>query len=261
MIAPSRDDIIAIETAYSRFNSARSLRLADGAHRIIDLGRARLLLDPARPADSDYNRVIGLPPDGVEPISRAVIELDAIGAAGRFELDPEAVSPANSDALIAAGFRPTASIVWLAADVAAPPALEPGVAVRRWGPERADDFLDLLERESSPISPEVRARRRAYYCTDTFRCFVAFAGEAVAGLATSWVHGDAALFGNAQTFSGYRRRGVQTALFRARMADAAELGLSWVTTDTAPATSSQRNAQRAGFAIHTVRTVWSRVTV
>lgn len=51
----------------------------------------------------------------------------------------------------------------------------------------------------------------------------------------------------AATAPAHRRRGVQTALLSARLADAAAAGCDVAVITTQPASTSQENAQRRGF--------------
>jgi GNAT superfamily N-acetyltransferase len=60
----------------------------------------------------------------------------------------------------------------------------------------------------------------------------------------------------AGTLSEYRGRGLQTALLRARMAAAAQVGCEYAVIVTQGGTISQRNAERLGF-----RVAYSKVTV
>jgi len=53
----------------------------------------------------------------------------------------------------------------------------------------------------------------------------------------------------ASTLPPHRRRGVQSALLRARLIDAAEQGCDLAIVTTEPASKSQQNVQRAGFAL------------
>jgi ribosomal protein S18 acetylase RimI-like enzyme len=53
----------------------------------------------------------------------------------------------------------------------------------------------------------------------------------------------------ASTLPSHRRRGVQSALLRARLIDAAEQGCDLAIVTTEPASKSQHNVQRAGFAL------------
>jgi GNAT superfamily N-acetyltransferase len=58
----------------------------------------------------------------------------------------------------------------------------------------------------------------------------------------------------AATLPAFRGRGVQTALFLARLDHAIKAGADVATTSTRPGTTSQRNAERLGF-----RLVWNRL--
>jgi GNAT superfamily N-acetyltransferase len=60
----------------------------------------------------------------------------------------------------------------------------------------------------------------------------------------------------AGTLAEFRRRGLQTALLRARMAPAAQAGCEYAVVVTQGGTTSQRNAERLGF-----RVAYSKVTV
>lgn len=60
----------------------------------------------------------------------------------------------------------------------------------------------------------------------------------------------------AGTLTGYRGRGLQTALLQARMAAASEAGCEYAVVVTNGGTTSQRNAERLGF-----RVAYSKVTV
>ena len=54
----------------------------------------------------------------------------------------------------------------------------------------------------------------------------------------------------------HRRRGVQTALLAARLADAADAGCDIAVVTTAPGSKSQQNVQRQGF--HLLYTLHAR---
>jgi GNAT superfamily N-acetyltransferase len=86
------------------------------------------------------------------------------------------------------------------------------------------------------------------------QCFFALLDGAVAGAGAVAAQDGVAEFYGASTLPGFRNRGVQTALIAERMAWAAGRGCEIATTTTAPATSSQRNFERAGFHIAYSRT-------
>ena len=59
----------------------------------------------------------------------------------------------------------------------------------------------------------------------------------------------------AATAPAHRRRGVQTALLSARLAVAAAAGCDLAVVTTQPASKSQQNAQRRGFALLYTRAI------
>jgi GNAT superfamily N-acetyltransferase len=70
---------------------------------------------------------------------------------------------------------------------------------------------------------------------------------ALVGGAAMRVDGAIAQFCGAATMPPFRRRGVQTALLRWRLAHAQTLGCSLAVVATQPASKSQQNVQREGF--------------
>ncbi|MET8998173.1 GNAT family N-acetyltransferase [Amycolatopsis sp. NPDC004169] len=68
-----------------------------------------------------------------------------------------------------------------------------------------------------------------------------------AGGASFRVTDGIAQFSGAATLPAHRRRGVQTALLRARLAAAAEAGCDLAVVTTQPGSKSQQNVQRQGF--------------
>jgi GNAT superfamily N-acetyltransferase len=71
-------------------------------------------------------------------------------------------------------------------------------------------------------------------------------GVIVGGASFRLAEGIAQLTG-AATAPAHRRRGVQTALLSARLADAAAAGCGIAVVTTQPASKSQQNVQRRGF--------------
>ena len=69
--------------------------------------------------------------------------------------------------------------------------------------------------------------------------------------------GIVALFGTA-TLPGFRRRGVQTALIRQRLWEAAQSGCEYAVVSTMPGSGSQRNMERRGFRVAYTKRVMVR---
>jgi GNAT superfamily N-acetyltransferase len=62
----------------------------------------------------------------------------------------------------------------------------------------------------------------------------------------------------AATLPAFRRRGVQSALLHARLAQARQAGCDLAVVTTQPGSKSQENVQRAGFELLYVRAVLVR---
>ena len=79
------------------------------------------------------------------------------------------------------------------------------------------------------------------------RRYVALRDGVLAGGASVRMAQGVAQLTGAATVSAHRRRGVQTALLSARLADAAAAGCDIAVITTQPGSKSQQNAQRRGF--------------
>ena len=135
------------------------------------------------------------------------------------------------------------------------------MTVERLTPDRGDEFLDLIERSGAKFSEGVRERKRDYYCTDTFRCYVCFTEEGEpAAMATMYVSEEngSGFFANACTFPEFRCRGFHSALLAARLNEVVELGLRCAFTDVEPGTQSHQNCERHGFRLLTTNAIWTR---
>jgi len=90
------------------------------------------------------------------------------------------------------------------------------------------------------------------------QCFLGLVdGEVAGGGALLWHQGVATLLG-ASTLPRFRGRGLQSALLQARLAFATSAGCDLATTNTAPGSTSQRNAERQGFRVAYTRTLLAR---
>ena len=77
----------------------------------------------------------------------------------------------------------------------------------------------------------------------------------IAGGASLRLADGIAQFAGAATAPAHRRRGIQTALLTARLADATAAGCDVAVITTQPASKSQQNAQRQGFDLLYTRAV------
>ncbi len=88
--------------------------------------------------------------------------------------------------------------------------------------------------------------------------YVARRDGVVAGGAGLRITGAIAQLTGAATAPAHRRRGVQTALLEARLADAARAGCEIAVVTTQPGSKSQQNVQRRGFDLLYARAVLVR---
>jgi ribosomal protein S18 acetylase RimI-like enzyme len=103
--------------------------------------------------------------------------------------------------------------------------------------------------DAIPPSAEIRRWFDITMSAEGFRGYVARVDGVMAGGGSMRLDGDIAQFSGAGTLPRFRRRGVQTALLRARLMDAAAAGCTIGVVVTQPGSKSQQNVQREGFAL------------
>jgi ribosomal protein S18 acetylase RimI-like enzyme len=103
--------------------------------------------------------------------------------------------------------------------------------------------------DATPPSAELRRWFDITMSAEGFRGYVVRVDGAIAGAGSLRVDGDVAQFSGAGTLPRFRRRGVQTALLRARLMDAAAAGCTIAVVVVQPGSKSQQNAQREGFVL------------
>ena len=212
--------------------------------------------------DSPFNKVAalgfaGVPTsDELASVERAFHELDS---PVQVELSNLA-DPAISDLLSARGYRLTGyeNVLGLALDGLSAPEPPPGIEVRRGRDDESEATLDLLieavltpDTEGVPSAEDfprdvLRNAFRDMDATGTRR-YLALIDGVPAGTGAMRIADGTAYFAGSATSVQYRRRGVQTALIAARLADAIAAGCDIATVTTSPGTKSQQNVQRRGF--------------
>ena len=93
------------------------------------------------------------------------------------------------------------------------------------------------------------------FAAASFERYVARRGDAIAGGATLRVQDRVAQLAGAATLPEHRRKGVQTALLRYRLREAARRGCDIAVVTTQPGSKSTENVQRFGFAVLYVRAI------
>jgi GNAT superfamily N-acetyltransferase len=182
------------------------------------------------------------------------------GAHVHHEVSPFAGVPAL-DLLCARDYRPIELSSVLCRSVV-PVALDPGagIHVRVTGPEDVDVWADVSARGWSYEHPELSDFLRQLGLITAARAYAAAFLAEIDGMPGAagalCLHEGVALFGGSATVPELRRRGLQSALLRARLRYAYEHGCDLAMMVAAPGSNSQRNAERAGFQIVYTRTKW-----
>jgi GNAT superfamily N-acetyltransferase len=189
---------------------------------------------------------------------------DARGADVHHEVSPLA-DPAHLALLADRGYRPVEQSTVLHQPLPAPPPARPpraGAPAAR--PIRPDERARWAELSAGgwAESPEAAAFMRDFGAVtaraEGMVCFVAEIDGTPVGAGAVALHGGVAVLAGASTLPAWRGRGAQGALLAARLAYAAERGCALAMMTAAPGSTSQTNAERAGFRIAYTRTKWAR---
>jgi GNAT superfamily N-acetyltransferase len=222
---------------------------------------------------SPYNKVAGLGFAGL-PGSAALDDIEkaflARGAPVQVEL-AHLADPAISALLAGRGYQLESFENVLGRDLSGGPGpvMPPGVEVRRSGEDEAEAWLDVVAEgsvhpdsqgvpwhEEFPREVIIGAERDGLAAGEVR--YAGLLGGILAGGATMRIAEGVAQLTGAATAPAHRRRGVQTALLAARLADAAAAGCDVAVIVTRPGSKSQQNAQRQGFDLLYTRAVLVR---
>jgi GNAT superfamily N-acetyltransferase len=140
------------------------------------------------------------------------------------------------------------------------PAAPVGCEIRRSQPQEAEELSSIVERAFFPEGAPAayRGLLAPIYKMEGGVAFKASIGGKIVACAAGLTIREHRVFAmcGAGTLEGFRGRGLQTALLRARMVAAAEAGCEYAVVVTRGGTTSQRNCERLGF-----RVAYSKVTV
>src|SRR6266545_4981417 len=211
---------------------------------------------------SPFNKVAGLGFGGV-PSAADLDEIErafaACGAPVQIEL-AHLAAPAIAATLTERGYRLESfeNVLGCALTGEQERITPPGIEVRRSGDDELQPWLDVVadgvahpDTQGLPSHEEFSRRTLERAERDLVAAgvqrYLAHRDGVIAGGA-SWRSADGvAQLTGAATAPAHRRRGVQTALLSARLADAAAAGCDIAVVTTQPASKSQQNAQRRGF--------------
>ena len=219
-------------------------------------------------AGSPFNKVAGLGFAGI-PGAAALDEIEvafaARGAPVQVEL-AHLADPAIGALLTGRGYRLASfeNVLGLALTGEPGRVAPAGVEVRQIGADEFGSWLDVVaEGFAHPDTSGVPAHEefpreviaRAERDDTGMTRYVALLDGVIAGGARLRTAEGIAQLTGAATAPAHRRRGVQTALLSARLADAAAAGCDIAVVTTQPGSKSQRNVQRQGFDLLYTRAV------
>jgi ribosomal protein S18 acetylase RimI-like enzyme len=221
--------------------------------------------------DSPFNKVAGLGFGGV-PSPAALGEIERAFAARGAPVQIELANlgdPAIGALLTGRGYRLVSfeNVLGLALTGEPERVTSPGIEVRTSGDDELETWLEVLvdadlhpdtqgvpSREEFPREVLARAERDLVTAAGVVR-YAAWRDGVIAGGASFRIAEGIAQFTGAATAPAHRRRGIQTALLSARLADAAAAGCDIAVVTTQPGSKSQQNAQRRGFDLLYTRAV------
>jgi hypothetical protein len=254
----------AIDRAEARLCAAiaaQGRKGAEGEHTLVaPVGGGTAIFAAA---GSPINKLIGAGYDGAEdPADLDAIEAHFARHASRLQAEVSTLAdPDFHRRLCARGYAPSGFENVLGHPMsplqAAPDGIDVTLAAADEIPLVADTLADAFATpdvggvggDATPPRDELRRWVITTLRIEGYRAYLARVNGAIAGGAMLRVDGTIAQFSGAGTLPGFRRRGVQTALYRARLADAARRGCTVGVVVTQPASKSQQNAQREGFSL------------
>jgi len=214
--------------------------------------------------DSPTNKMIGLGFDGPvadEELAGVETQFAARGARLQAEVstlaEPALHRQLSARGYLASGFENVLGHP-LSAGVQSLPA---GVVVEPATPASLTALVEIMVEgfahpdeggvggEAIPPPETIRRWFQVTTAVPGFRGYFARINSEIAGGAMLRIDDGVAQFSGAATLSAFRRRGVQTALLRARLTEAERAGCRVGAVVTQPASRSQQNAQREGFAL------------
>ncbi|GAB3886147.1 GNAT family N-acetyltransferase [Kibdelosporangium lantanae] len=251
-------------------SEASRARRGDTTGFVIPLaGGAASYAEPGSP----LNKVVGLGFAGVpemDGIERAYAEYDA---PVQVEL-PHIGDPEIAAALTGAGYRLVSfeNVLGLALGAEYPLVAPEGVTVRFARDDEESVWVDVVtdafaqpdtqgvpSHEEFPRDVIANAMRDLTRAAGVRRYVALHDGVIAGGASMRMAEGVAQLTGAATAFE-HRRRGVQTAMLSARLADAASAGCDLAVITTQPGSKSQENAQKRGFDLLYTRAILVRET-
>ncbi|MDI1447078.1 GNAT family N-acetyltransferase [Polyangium sp. 6x1] len=207
------------------------------------------------------NVVVGIGLEGpvtAEELDRIEAFYEGRGVPIRMELSPYA-DPGLLPLLAARRFVLTRFENLLARELSADEdplagaALPEGIVVRKVAPGEEEQFVEVsssgFRPEGEPLSDADREVSLRMAQNPRAINVMAWAGSEAVGAGGAEVRGEVASLFGTSVLPAWRRRGIQQALIRARLAEARARGATVATIGSMPGEPTERNVQRVGFRV------------
>jgi GNAT superfamily N-acetyltransferase len=172
--------------------------------------------------------------------------------------DPDVSAALTRRGYVLSGFE---NVLGLALDPSiAPPAMPPGVAIRKIDPAEFHAWIDAVttgflspDTFDGPASHESFGREALERVFEDsgdvpgFERYLVTRDGTIAGGGSMRLWNGVAQLSGAATLPEHRRHGIQSTLLRARLAEAAAAGCDLAVVTTSPGSKSQENVQKQGF--------------
>lgn len=261
--------IARVETFHARFHAARMGALAALPGNPFGVEVCPLSVGTAckvrHPLLAGKNRVLGFTPCDLDQLDDLVDFYRADGPRFSLSVLHGRTTPELFRRLVEAGLWTAGSgtVPALSLETRVPAAASPGIHVRRSEPAEREAYLDLFQRAFGHRGEERAAEYRLFqWAEDSLpggaRYVAEIRGEPV-GMASLTVLDAVGLCATAGVLLEFRGRGVQAALIRRRVADAAALGCDLLLGGGSPGTTTFRNFERAGFRLLPTGPSWGEL--
>ncbi|WP_435922234.1 GNAT family N-acetyltransferase [Paenibacillus sp. DYY-L-2] len=257
--------IVSLEMELTRFNALRALSPEDKKLEVLKMGSASLLLDPASPQSTYYNRVIGLGPGDLDKLPEIMNLYGRHGISPCIDMTPDKQSGEVAEALSALGYVPRLQLAFLSLEVDRATVIKDEQSRSfRLDPvtlDNAEEYLGMIARSNGGmrLEEDVIGRKKGYFCKPEFRNWIVRSGEEPAAMGSLFIRGEEGYIANDFTFPQFRGGGYQTALIRERIRTAKATGLTRLYADVEFGSVSHHNMLKAGFHTVFVNSFWIKV--
>jgi GNAT superfamily N-acetyltransferase len=195
-----------------------------------------------------------------DTVRRVVEFFNRAGVPARMRIVPGALTSGLADTLRELGLRHTHTILW--APLPLPVESDPPIEIREVSTQDELDAHIDIQLGAYGVSPEVinrlRLLRRTWRESAARRLYLAYVDGRPAAKAILQWREDIAYLESAGTLPAYRRRGLQRALIRRRIADAKKLGCRVIIGGADFGNESRTNQMACGLTVAYLAAVWTQ---